>query len=383
MMGEHTAPPPPPPSDILALDPEEISRFLIRQRREKVLDRLEIRLDGFLKEILTKANEFVPSESGSILLDDPRAKMGSIGLTTLTFIAVFGQRSRKLLGRSFPVASGIAGHVYQSGMPYIAEDVDKDEHFYPNIDEESGYRTRSVIAVPVIVGDSICGVLELVNRLGPRSYTEGDLRLLETFAGYISSSIQNALDTMRARELARRDDLTGLFNDRYLHARLSDEIVRAEKDQSHLSVIFLDLDFFKRVNDRYGHLVGSQVLREVGRLIEYWLPPTAIAARYGGDEFVTLLPGYDAEMAGRAAEQLRKLVAENSFLSDRQAMLGEGASLANMVTCSLGVSSLHQHVPPVGSLDRRQNTLIRLADSAMYEAKARGKNLVLVASPEL
>lgn len=369
------------PTEILTLDPEEISRFLVRQRREAV-DRLEIRLDGFLKEILAKANEFVPSESGSILLDDPRAKMGSVGVNTLTFIAVFGQTSDALLGSSFPVDRGIAGHVYLSGQSYIAQDVSKDQYFYSSVDEQSGYTTQSIIAVPVIVGDSICGVLELLNRVGERQFSREDLNLLETFAGYISSSIQNALDTMRARELARRDDLTGLFNDRFLHVRLADEVRRAEKDQTHLSVVFLDLDFFKRINDQYGHLVGSQVLREVGELLGRWLPPGAIAARYGGDEFVVVLPGYDAKLASESAESLRCLVEANTYLLEGQRGLGKGRGLSGMVTCSLGVSSLHQHVPPVGSLERRQNTLIRLADTAMYEAKARGRNRVLVTEPD-
>jgi len=376
------------PSEIQTLDPSEIYRFLGRQRREKSVERLEIHLDTFLKEILSKANEFVPSEAGSILLDDPRVKMGALDVNRLTFIAVFGGYTDKLLGQSIPASKGIAGHVYVSGTPYIAKSVSEDEHFWSIIDKSSGFKTRSMIAVPVIVGESICGVLELLNRKTGGEFSLEDLALLETFAGYISSSIQNALDILRVRELARRDDLTGLYNDRFLHTRLSDEIKRSEQNETDLSVIFLDLDFFKNINDTHGHLIGSQLLTGIGELLETGSPPGAITARYGGDEFVIVLPGFDANQAKRVSESIRRLMQKTSFNMSKDSEIhrknekdGGGASIK--ITCSLGIASLIQHVPPVGSLKQRQNTLLRLADTAMYEAKANGKNKTVISKPEV
>ncbi len=375
------------PSHITTLDPAEIYRFLGRQRREKSVERLEIHLDTFLKEILAKANEFVPSEAGSILLDDPRTKMGTIERSRLTFIAVFGGYSKNLLGRSIPASKGVAGHVYSTGTPYIARDAQKDAHFYPLMDDESGYATRSMIAVPVIVGESICGVLELLNRKTGEEYTHGDLTLLETFAGYISSSIQNALDVLRVRELARRDDLTGLYNDRFLHNRLLDELLRAEQNETDLSVIFLDLDYFKNINDSYGHLVGSRLLREIGEILQQTSPPGSITARYGGDEFVVVLPGFDSTQAEEAAESIRINIENTTFSDawdDEAQNSNEGdTSFLVRITCSLGIASLNQHVPPVGSLKQRQNTLLRLADAAMYKAKALGKNKTIVSRPDI
>jgi diguanylate cyclase (GGDEF)-like protein len=372
----------------LTLDPSEISRFLVRQRKDWDIDQLELRLDRFLTEILEKANEFVPSESGSLLLDDPRAKGRDDAINTLTFIACFGPHAPRLLGRQIPVNDGIAGRVYSTAKPYISQSVAKDEYFHDAVDRYTGYQTRSVIAVPVTVRDSIFGVLELLNRHGRSHYSAEDLLLLETFAGYISSSIQNALDAIRAREAARRDDLTRLYNDRYLHHRLAEEIPRAERDALDLSLIFFDLDRFKAVNDRYGHLVGSRTLKEVGYLVQSWNPPGGIPARYGGDEFVIILPGYDSAAAQAVAERLRALVEETSFrvvpVHESAPIEGEELEpLESPLTCSVGVASLNEHVAPQGTMLRRQNALLRLADQAMYEAKRRGRNLVLMAAAEV
>src|SRR5690242_16140534 len=194
---------------ILTLAPEEIQRFLMRTRRDRDAEHWEIRLDAQLRDILARANDFVPSEAGSILLDDPRAKLAALAPGRLTFIACFGSGASKILGTRIPADRGIAGRVYQLGMPYISDQAPSDPFFAGEIDSMTGYQTDTVLAVPVIVGESICGVLELLNRRGGGPYQPRDLELLQIFAGYISSSIQNSLDAIRARELARRDDLTG------------------------------------------------------------------------------------------------------------------------------------------------------------------------------
>jgi diguanylate cyclase (GGDEF)-like protein len=377
-------PPPTSPGsapEVVTLSPEEIQRFLMRTRREREPAHWELRLDAQLREILQRANDFVPSAAGSILLDDPRAKLLGAQTSRLTFIAAFGPRGDRLLGQRVPTTRGIAGRIYTTGQPYASPNLLGDPYFTGEVDLESGFESKSIMGVPVIVGESICGVLELINRLDGNPYEPRDLELLQIFAGYTSSSIQNALDAIRARELARRDDLTGLFNDRFLHARLQLEIERAEKDGTDLALVFLDLDDFKSINDHHGHLAGSRTLAELGALFSVEAPPGAVCARYGGDEFVVILPGADAARASQLAEELRGRVAGHTFLT-RASAEGRPALSLSGITASFGVASYHEHVGPQGELERRENAFLRLADAAMYVAKRTGKDRVVMAEPE-
>ncbi|MDB4970877.1 MAG: sensor diguanylate cyclase [Myxococcales bacterium] len=351
---------------ILTLAPEEISRFLMRTRRDRDLERFEVRLDEHLREVLARADDFVPSQAGAILLDDPRAKLQGKDVGRLTVIACFGEGFQ--LGTRVPADQGGVGTIYQRGQPLKLDDI---------------------IGVPVILGESICGVLELrgrrhdphVHDVAERlRYEARDLELLRIFAAYISSSIQNALDAIRSRELARRDDLTGLYNDRFLYRRMTEDIARAERDGTNVSLLFLDLDEFKVVNDTWGHLAGSRTLREVGQLIGTAIPPGAVAARYGGDEFVIILPGADAATASVVGEALRKAIGATAFLTEA-GEIGPGPAGLH-VSASLGVAAYHEHVGPFGSLDRRQNALLRLADTAMYQSKSDGKNRLTMAEAE-
>src|SRR4051812_25660037 len=265
-----------------ALEIPQLERFLERQKAGLSL-KSDIDLDLVLRQILQKAYEFVPSESGSILLDDPFRKVAQRRDNELVFIATFGSSSRNLIGKRLSAEHGIVGRVYQNGAPYLSADVEEDTFFYPSIDEEIGHKTHSIVAVPIYIGKTVCGVLELVNRLEGKSFTDRDMTLLEIFAGYTSFMLQNALDAKRAHELAKRDDLTGLYNDRWFHVCLTEAVASARRTGREAMVIFLDLDQFKGVNDSYGHLAGSQMLREVGFLLTRLVhEPNATVARYGG-----------------------------------------------------------------------------------------------------
>jgi len=382
LMEELSIPNPPvEPGPILTLSAEEITRFFVRSRRDQDTERWDVRLDAALREILERANDFVPSEAGGILLDDPRATLSGVRTPRLTFIAVYGPESGHLLGKRIPSDRGFVGQIYRSGVPYRSDHLDADDPLlaFPNRGPDAS--VVSVIGVPVLVGDSICGVLELTNRRSGSPYSARDNELLRIFAAYMSSSIQNALDALRARAMARLDHLTGLFNSRYFHVRLQDEIAHADHNGTELSLLFIDLDYFKIVNDRFGHVAGSWTLREVARLLSENAPPATVLARYGGDEFVAILPGANLQRALQTADLLRRVIEDASFF-DTDTEATEGAQPLPGVRASIGVASYRDHLAPSGNQRRRENLLLRLADTAMYRAKANGRNRVEVAEAE-
>jgi diguanylate cyclase (GGDEF)-like protein len=367
------------PGPIFTLSAEEIARFFVRVRRDQDTEHWDVRLDATLREILERANDFVPSEAGGILLDDPRAKLAGSPAPRLTYIAAFGSGVESVVGRRIPSDRGFAGRVYSTGRPAQTDHLEPDDPLL-GLAPDTG-TVRSLVGVPIVVGESICGVLQLANRRSGGSYTPRDKELLRIFAAYMSSSIQNALDAIRARAQARIDDLTGLANSRYFHTRLEEEIARADREGTNLAMVFIDLDRFKEVNDRFGHLTGSWTLQKVGKLLADNAPAAALVARYGGDEFVVILPGSDRHRAIQTAESLRLAIAD-AVLFDHAASARHTPTPLLRITASLGVASYRDHLAPGGSQRRRESTLLRLADSAMYRAKASGRNRVEVAEPE-
>ena len=369
------------PGPILTLSAEEITRFFVRSRRDQDTERWDVRLDAALREILERANDFVPSEAGGILLDDPRATLAGMRSPRLTFIAVYGPDSGQVLGKRIPSDRGFAGQIYRTGLPYRSDHLEADDPLLEVPSRGSTGAPASVIGVPVLVGDSICGVLELTNRRSGSPYSARDNELLRIFAAYMSSSIQNALDALRARAMARLDHLTGLFNSRYFHVRLQDEIAHADHNGTDLSLLFIDLDYFKDINDHFGHVAGSWTLREVARILSENAPPATVLARYGGDEFVAILPGADLQRATQTAELLRHVIEKASFF-DTDVEAAKKAQALPGVRASIGVASYRDHLAPSGNQRRRENLLLRLADTAMYRAKANGRNRVEVAEAE-
>jgi len=361
-----------------SLEIPQLEHFLERHRSGLPFQG-EIDLDLVLRQILQKANEFVPSESGSILLDDPFRKMAARHENELVFIATFGEAGRDLVGQRLSAKQGIAGQVYQSGTPRLSADVKGDVFFYPEIDQKLGHKTHSVVCVPIYIGKHVCGVLELINRLDGKAFTDRDKTLLEIFAGYTSFTLQNALDGKRAHELARKDDLTGLFNDRWFHLRLTEAVAEARQSGKPVILLFMDLDQFKIVNDNHGHLAGSQVLREVGFLLKRIVTsPISTVARYGGDEFVLILPGTTLEDGLKIAEEIRSIIAATTFLESEWALNNPPLYLRGILSASVGIA---EHVPTSDasiSVEHEKSDLLRRADAAMYRAKSLGKNQVVV-----
>jgi diguanylate cyclase (GGDEF)-like protein len=361
-----------------SLENPQLERFLERQKSGLSL-RNEVDLDLVLRQILQKAYEFVPSESGSILLDDPFRKVASRKENELVFIATFGDASRDLIGHRLSAQFGIVGQVYQTGTPYLSADVKSDENFYSEIDTQIGHETHSVVAVPIYIGKHVCGVLELINRLDGKTFTRRDMILLEIFAGYTSFTLQNALDAKRAQELAKKDDLTGLYNDRWFNVRLSETIADARQTGNGCVLIFLDLDQFKFVNACHGHLAGSQVLREVGFILKrIVIHPDSTVARYGGDEFVVVLPNTTLDEGAAIAEEIRRGICDATFLQREWGLGMPPINISGVISASLGVAEHHTDAASNIPYEIEKSELLKRADAAMYRAKSLGKNRVVI-----
>ncbi len=223
-----------------------------------------------------------------------------------------------------------------------------------------------VVAVPLICGERILGVIEGIREgAGTRAFKKSDVELLDSLSLPIASALANAVRIAEAERLSQTDDLTKLHNARYLRQFLLNEIRRARRYGSSVAALFLDLDDFKRVNDEHGHLVGSHVLMEMAAVILSSVRDTDAVARYGGDEFVIVLPDTGTELAGSVAERIRHKINRHRFTGGRRLQLS--------LTASFGVAAF-----PIHASSPQQ--LIACADTAMYEAKAANKNCVRFAA---
>jgi diguanylate cyclase (GGDEF)-like protein len=183
--------------------------------------------------------------------------------------------------------------------------------------------------------------------------------MLLTLVEPCAIAIENAILFQKTEQLTITDDLTRLFNSRYLNVYIGREIKRCKRHGIPLSVIFLDLDGFKRVNDQYGHLAGSRTLSEVGGILAQAVRESDILARYGGDEFVVVLPETPPSGAMVIAERIRRAIETHCFL--------EAQGLQARISASFGIAAYPDHaLTPEG--------LIQKADQAMYRVKERNKN---------
>lgn len=353
----------------------------ILQRKNKVRHYSnEVDLGEVLEEILLRADEFVPSDSGSILLDDPLLKWDKNKEGRLYFLACFGSGSEALVGTYLPDNVGIVGSTYKEGRPYLSQDVQKDGNFYSDIDKKTNFESKSIIALPIMIENSVIGVLELINRKNKVNFSHKDVAILDIFARYTSTLITNALDARRFGDLSKKDNLTGLYNDRYFFEMLFHEVKTAIDIKSDVSLIFFDLDHFKEVNDTHGHLAGSKVLKEVAIIVEeIFVGTEAAPARYGGDEFVIIMPGTSLKDAAILAEKIRAAIESNTFIPEGIRDGGPPLNIKGLITCSVGVASLVENIGIDEGIVDMEGSLLSAADRAMYKAKDLGKNRVFIA----
>jgi diguanylate cyclase (GGDEF)-like protein len=219
---------------------------------------------------------------------------------------------------------------------------------------KEGHRTLAML--PLVAKGQAIGLVELFSR-SAITWNAELLELVRTMANEAAMALENARLYEDARKLADRDPLTGFFNHRFLHERLGEEVVRTQRARHPLSVLMLDLDDFKLVNDTFGHLFGDRVLTWTAELIRSTLRASDIPARYGGDEFAIILPETDAAEARRAAERILDAFRDHAFVGEQRGPVPIGASI--------GVATY----PADG---RYATELIAAADRALYRVKRDG-----------
>src|SRR5437016_126278 len=280
-------------------------------------------LQKILQTIMEKISDFLRPDTWSLLMLDEKTQ-------ELYFEIAIGAGADSLKDVRLKVGEGIAGWVAEHGEPVLAEDATSDPHFTSKFDELTQINTQSVVCVPIKSREKVLGVIELVNYTGKASFQKEDIPILKNLADYAAIALENARYVQRIQELTITDDCTALYNARHLHFVLDAEIYRSTRYKYEFSVIFIDLDHFKQVNDTYGHLVGSKLLWMIGDIIKNHLRLIDYAFRYGGDEFVVLLPQTPKESSLTVVRRIKDLLNSKFFFTE------DGLNIK--VTASFGVA---------------------------------------------
>jgi diguanylate cyclase (GGDEF)-like protein len=301
-----------------------------------------LELEEILGAIMDKMAQFFGPERWSMLMVDDKSG-------ELYYAIAVGENTESLKGLRVPLGEGVAGWVASTGNPLVVPDVALDPHWSAFANKHPDLKIKSIACVPVRSGNKTLGVIQLLNsKLDLLS--EYSISFLRILCDYAAIAIQNARSMTLIQELTITDDVTGLFNARHLYTMLDEQVAQGQM----FSLMFVDLDRFKLVNDTHGHLIGSRLLAEIGGLLKRCLGPNNAAFRYGGDEFVALLPGMGKSAASGTTMALREDLRSARFL--------EGAGLSLSVSGSFGLATYPEDGNTVP-------TILRAADTMMYEAK--------------
>jgi diguanylate cyclase (GGDEF)-like protein len=313
-------------------------------------------METLLTAVLERIKLIMPARNWSLLLVDPQTK-------ELYFAVVVGLDLETVKSIRLRLGEGIAGAVAQTGQPIFIPDVNQDPRFCARVDAVTGFDTRSIIALPLVVRHEVIGVFEVVNVEDEKFFRDKYLPQLAILADYVGIAVDNVRNLQKLQARTFIDEVTGFYNTRYLICRLDHLIPRVRKFGGEFSVVFLDLDNFKAVVDSCGHLRGSKVLGEVARTLNSGLGPEDGLVRYGGDEFIILMPQRGKRQALELTRGLREKLNQTDFLAE------EGLNIR--LTASYGIATL-----PEDALDRE--ALLAIADQALFCSKGRGKDRIMV-----
>lgn len=327
----------------------KVDRFAIVSDMTKTITPI-LNHETLLQTILDKSAELLKAEQGSLMLLDHETE----ALLLKAKIGINNGITEKL---RIQKGEEIAGKVAELGEPFLVEDVEKD----PRIKQKNRlrYKTRSFVSVPITIEDRVIGVLNLSDKTTGEIFNKEDLELIQSFATQAAIIVERNVfytQTEELRKLALTDPLTGLPNRRYLSNRIGEELLRSQRYGRPLSLLTVDIDRFKGLNDTFGHPIGDKALKAIAESILKCVRAVDIASRYGGDEFVIILPETNKTLAVSIAERLRSDAAEIKSLPG-------GLTL----TISIGIASY----PEDGKVSE---LLLENVDKALYLAKNRGGN---------
>ncbi len=301
-----------------------------------------LELEEILGAIMNKMAGFFGPERWSMLLVSDDGK-------ELYYAIAVGENQESLKGLKVPMGEGVAGWVAATGNPLIVPDVSLDPKWLAFTRAHPELNIQSIACVPVRSAGKTLGVIQLLNsKLDLLS--EYSISFLRILCDYAAIAIKNNRSVMLIQELTITDDCTGLFNARHLYSMLEESVGKHEM----FSLLFIDLDRFKQVNDTHGHLIGSRLLAEVGDLMRRVMGPGMNSFRYGGDEFVVLLPGVGKDAACTITVTLFEALRETAFL--------EGAQLSLRLSGSFGLATYPEDGTTV-------QAMLKASDTKMYEAK--------------
>jgi diguanylate cyclase (GGDEF)-like protein len=338
---------------------KKFNRFIALSEMTKAIAPIQ-NYEILLQTILDKSAELLKAEQGSLMVIDQETD----NLLIEAKKGVIQGLSGKL---KIQRGEGIAGMVAEQGEPILVENLEDD----PRIRQKNRqhYKTRSFVSVPLKIEDRIIGVLNLSDKTTGEVFDEEDLKLIQSFATHAAIVLERNVFYNKTEELKKltiTDHLTGLLNRRYLYERLKDELARSERYGHYLSLLMLDLDGFKYCNDTYGHLFGDKILKIIAETLLSTVRSMDIVARYGGDEFMIILPETRESLARDIAERLRNSVAGKVVLPEDAAGTG-----SHTLTTSIGIVCYPEHGDTL-------ETLLERVDVALYRAKNKGKNRIEV-----